>query len=127
LTERPVRPRLACLLTGVLVGCAAPAAADGAARAHWKPIRLAKEVVTANIKAAVPHFRVLVGGATCSGQATTAHCTVRASVSHDDVTGRISFTRHRDGTHLKYVDKLRITAVTGSGTSTRTYFGNVYM
>ncbi len=114
---------MACLAVSVLAVGAAPAA--GATRGHWKPTRLAREVVTANLKRASPGFTPSVGPASCSGQATVAHCTVTASVSDDDVTARVTFTRHRDGTHLRYVDKLTFVAAMGGGTVTRTYYGKV--
>jgi hypothetical protein len=116
--------RIACLTVSVLALSVVPAAA-GAASAHWKPVRLAREVVTANLKKASPGFRASLGTATCTGRATVAHCTVMATVSNDDVTAKVSFTRHRDGTHVTYVDKLSFLAVMGGGTSTRTYYGKI--
>jgi hypothetical protein len=107
----------------VLALGAAPAA--GATHGRWKPTRLARVVVTANLKKASPGFTPSVGPASCTGQATVAHCTVTASVSNDDVTAKVTFTRHRDGTHLRYVDKLTFVAVMGGGTVTRSYYGKI--
>ena len=110
--------RVACLTVSVLAFAAAPAV--GAGRTHWKPTRLARQVVSANLKKASPRFTASLGRTTCSGQVTIAHCTVTASVSNDDVTAKVTFTRHRDGTHLHYVDKLTFVAAMGGGTVTRT-------
>jgi hypothetical protein len=100
-------------------------AAAGASSTHWKPVRLARRVVSANLKKAAPGFKSFLGKTTCTGQVTVAHCTVKASVSNDDVTARVSFTRRRDGTHLHYVDKLAFLAVMGGATTHRTYFGKI--
>lgn len=116
--------RIACLTVSVLAVGVAPAAA-GAASAHWKPFHLAREVVTANLKKASPGFKAFLGTTTCTGRVTVAHCTVKATVSNDDVTAKVSFTRHRDGTHINYVDKLSFLAVMGGGTVTRTYYGKI--
>jgi hypothetical protein len=126
--------RIACLTVSVLALSVAPAGvagaagappAAGAASAHWKPIHLARQVVSANLKRTSPGFRVFLGTTTCTGRATVAHCTVKATVSNDDVTAKVSFTRHRDGTHLQYVDKLTFLAAMGGGTVTRTYYGKI--
>lgn len=119
-----VRRSITCVLACVLALCLLPAAASAAR--GWKPVGLAKQVVTANLKRAARGFKAYIGSASCSARRTVAHCTVRASVSNDNVLARVSLTRHRDGTHLKYVDRLRFTAVMGGGSVTRTYYGNIY-
>ncbi|PZS10633.1 MAG: hypothetical protein DLM64_08150 [Solirubrobacterales bacterium] len=120
-----MRRPIACVLTPVAALCLTPSLA-AASGSPWKPVGLADQVVTANLKRASPGFKAFLGAASCSGQATVAHCTVKASVSNDDVVAQVSFTRHRDGTHLKYVDKLTLTAVMGGATTTRTFYGNIY-
>jgi hypothetical protein len=118
-----VSRRVACLTVSLFALGVAPAAS--ASRTHWKPTRLARDVVAANLKKASPGFTASLGTAACTGQVTVAHCTVTASVSNDDVTAKVTFTRHRDGTHLRYVDKLTLVAAMGGGTVTRTYYGKI--